>query len=144
VARDGIEVSSSKLRAAEQQLAKSSKVPYQSSALFKETQLSSKVDISELSKAASEHINKEGLTAAGRALTKHASGQRITGTFPKLEGNIAQQNKMAQQVIDNILKNPKSVFRNLHRGGLEVRAPDGTGVRFNADGSFSTLLDPKL
>ncbi|OPE00563.1 hypothetical protein APA24_30570 [Pseudomonas aeruginosa] len=29
--------------------------------------------------AATEPINKEGLTKAARALTKHASGQRATG-----------------------------------------------------------------
>ncbi|HBO2188348.1 TPA: hypothetical protein ACNFRY_005602 [Pseudomonas aeruginosa] len=47
--------------------------------------------ISDLSSAASNPINKEGLTEAARALTKHAAGQRETGTFPKLSGGIEKK-----------------------------------------------------
>ena len=36
--------------------------------------------------AANQRINEEGLTKAGRALDKHAQGQRETGTFPPLRG----------------------------------------------------------
>lgn len=91
----------------------------------------------DLSAAASNPINKEGLTEAARALTKHA------GTFPKLSGEIEKQNATALGVIDDVLKNPNSIFSNLSRGGLEVRAPDGRGLRYNSDGSFSGFLDPK-
>ncbi|WP_236455366.1 MULTISPECIES: two-partner secretion domain-containing protein [unclassified Pseudomonas] len=97
----------------------------------------------DLSAAASNPINKEGLTEAARALTKHASGQRATGTFPKLTGGIEKQNATALGIIDDVLKNPNSTFSNLSRGGLEVRAPDGRGLRYNNDGSFSGFLDPK-
>jgi len=97
----------------------------------------------DLSAAASNPINKEGLTEAARALTKHASGQRATGTFPKLTGGIEKQNATALGIIDDVLKNPNSTFSNLSRGGLEVRAPDGRGLRYNKDGSFSGFLDPK-
>ncbi|MEN1688165.1 DUF637 domain-containing protein, partial [Pseudomonas aeruginosa] len=94
--------------------------------------------------AATEPINKEGLTKAARALTKHASGQRATGTFPKLTGGIENQNSVAQKIVDEIVTDPKAVYTNLSRGGLEIRVPDGRGIRYNSDGSFSTFLDPKL
>ncbi|TQO60002.1 hypothetical protein EU515_34325, partial [Pseudomonas aeruginosa] len=87
---------------------------------------------------------KEGLTKAARALTKHASGQRATGTFPKLTGGIENQNSVAQKIVDEIVTDPKAVYTNLSRGGLEIRVPDGRGIRYNSDGSFSTFLDPKL
>ncbi|WP_444439213.1 two-partner secretion domain-containing protein [Pseudomonas sp. A6] len=97
--------------------------------------------VDDLAAAASNPINKEGLTQAARALTKHASGQREMGTFPKLSGGIKQQNETAQKIVDEILNNPKSTFTNLGRGGLEVRAPDGRGLRYNSDGSFSGFVD---
>lgn len=87
--------------------------------------------------------SREALTEAARALTKHTSGQRATGTFPKLSGGIEKKNATALGTIDEILKNPNSTFSNLSRGGLEVRAPYGRGLRYNSDGSFSGFLDPK-
>ncbi|HET6893718.1 MAG TPA: hypothetical protein VFH31_21655, partial [Pyrinomonadaceae bacterium] len=98
--------------------------------------------VEDLALAASNPINKEGLTEAARALTKHASGQRSTGTFPPLSGGIEKQNEIAKSIVNEIITNPESKFRNLGRGGLEVRAPDGRGLRFNADGSFSGFIDP--
>ncbi|AWQ82335.1 hypothetical protein CSC33_5004 [Pseudomonas aeruginosa] len=99
--------------------------------------------ISDLSSAASNPINKEGLTEAARALTKHAAGQRETGTFPKLSGGIEKQNATAQKIVDEILSNPGSIFENLGRGGLTVRSPDGKGLRYDSDGTLSGFLDPK-
>ncbi|GGX72906.1 RHS repeat domain-containing protein [Saccharospirillum salsuginis] len=99
--------------------------------------------VDDLSSAASQAINKEGLTAAARALTKHASGQRSSGSFPKLTGGIAEQNKAAREIVDEILGNSQSSFTNLSRGGLEVRAPDGRGLRYNSDGKLSGFLDPR-
>ncbi|MGI9275229.1 MAG: hypothetical protein ACR2PT_10350 [Endozoicomonas sp.] len=54
--------------------------------------------IDDLVTAANKPINKEGLTEAARALTKHAAGQRGTGTFPKLTGGIEKQNKAAREI----------------------------------------------
>jgi hypothetical protein len=101
-------------------------------------------NIDDLSKAASQQFNNTGFTNAARALDKHAAGDRRTGTFPKLSGNVAAKNNRAQQIVDGIIRNPNSTFTNLRRGGLDVRVPNGSGVRFNSDGSFNTLLDPKL
>ncbi|MEF0148272.1 MULTISPECIES: hypothetical protein [Pseudomonas] len=100
--------------------------------------------VDDLVSAAANPINKEGLTEAARALTKHASGQRSTGTFPKLPGGIEKKNATAQGIVNEILKHPDATFKNLSRGGLEVRTPDGRGLRFNSDGSFSGFLDPKV
>ena len=97
--------------------------------------------IDDLIDAANQPYKKSGLTKAARSLDKHASGQRLTGTFPKLSGNQAQRNQQAQDILNNILNDPKSKFKNLGRGGLEVRAPSGQGVRFNQDGSFSGFVD---
>jgi len=100
--------------------------------------------VDDLVSATANPINKEGLTEAARALTKHASGQRSTGTFPKLSGGLEKQNATAQGIVNEILKHPDATYKNLSRGGLEVRAPDGRGLRFNSDGSFSGFLDPKV
>lgn len=99
--------------------------------------------IDDLVESASELINTEGLTKAARALTKHASGQRASGTFPQLSGGIEKQNSTAYEIVSEILNNPSSTFSNLSRGGLAVRAPDGKGLRYNSDGSFSGFLDPR-
>lgn len=95
----------------------------------------------DLSRAASQPINSTGLTRAARALDKHAAGQRSTGTFPRLSGNVAERNRRAQEIVDDILTNPKSSFERLGRGGLEVRSPNGRGLRFEKDGSFSGFVD---
>ena len=57
------------------------------------------------------------MTKAARALTKHASGQRTTGTFPKLTGGIDNQNSVAHKIIVDIVSNPKVVYTSLSRGG---------------------------
>lgn len=31
----------------------------------------------------------------------------------------------------------------IYRGGVEYRLPNGKGIRYNSDSSFSGLLDPK-
>ncbi len=57
------------------------------------------------------------MTKAARALTKHASGQRTTGTFPKLTGGIDNQNSVAHKIIVDIVSDPKVVYTSLSRGG---------------------------
>lgn len=98
----------------------------------------------ELYSAAMKPINKEGLTAAGRALTKHAVGQRDSGTFPRLVGGIDEQNAIAAKVVREILEHPDATFTILRRGDLEIRVPDGRGIRFEKNGSLSAFLDPRF
>jgi hypothetical protein len=83
------------------------------------------------------------LTKAGRALQKHQAGGRAdsTGKYPSVGGPPENWNEQGQRVLDEILTDPGSQFKRLGRGGVQVTAPDGRAVRFNADGSFSGFLD---
>ncbi|SFO10436.1 filamentous hemagglutinin, partial [Xenorhabdus japonica] len=96
----------------------------------------------DLISSANKPINKQGLSAVARAWDKHAG--RPGGTFKPLKGNIFQKNAAAEQFVRSILNNPNTVRNELARGGLEYRLPNGKGIRFNADGSFNTVLDPKV
>jgi len=103
--------------------------------------------IDELSKAGKklDPSDKGGqLTKAGRGLQKHRSGptgRKNSGKFPEAKGSPMEINILGQSQLDDILTNPGTTIKNLGRGGVECRAPDGRGVRFNADGSFSGFLD---
>jgi intein/homing endonuclease len=100
------------------------------------------LDLNELVNAANEPLGKGGLTKAGRALDKHATGQRGVSPFPHLTGNNANKNLIAQQQVDEILYHPDVVFVGIgNKGAVEARIPDGRGIRFNCDGSFSGFLD---
>lgn len=100
--------------------------------------------VDELSQAAAA-ADRGGLTAAGRALQKH--GGREGSAFPAAKGNPLSVNQQGQHAVDNILTSPGSttVTRNHARFGqvTEVRAPDGRGVRYGADGKFIGFLEPK-
>jgi hypothetical protein len=99
------------------------------------------LNLDDLASAASQQIGKGGLTKAGRALDKHAAGQRGNSPFPPLTGSNANKNLIAQQQVEEIITHPNAVFVRLGRGGTEVRVPDGRGIRFEADGSFGTFVD---
>jgi uncharacterized protein RhaS with RHS repeats len=92
-----------------------------------------------MSSAARAH-DRAGYTRAGRALTKHASGQRGGSAFPRLAGGVDQVNATAHGIVDDILTNPSSDFRQISRGkwrgGVEVFDPSGRGLRYDADGGF--------
>jgi hypothetical protein len=47
------------------------------------------------------------------------------------------------EFVNQVLSDPSTTKTNLSRGGVEYRLPNGQGIRFNADGSFSGFLDPK-
>ena len=99
--------------------------------------------VDELSQAAAA-ADRGGLTAAGRALQKH--GGREGSAFPAVKGNPLSVNQQGQHAVDDILTSPGSttVTRNHPRFGqvTEVRAPDGRGVRYGADGKFIGFLEP--
>jgi len=92
--------------------------------------------------SANKPINNQGMSAAARAWEKHAG--RPGGTFEPLKGNQAQKNAAAENFIRDLLNDPSTVRNELSRGGVEYRASNGQGVRFNPDGSFNTLLDPPV
>ena len=87
--------------------------------------------------------DKQGkLTKAGRSLQKHGSGSRRPDSpFPPARGNQNTINQAGQDQLDDILTDPNSTVTPLGRGGTRIDAPDGRGVRFDADGSFSGFVD---
>jgi filamentous hemagglutinin len=95
----------------------------------------------DLTSSANKPINHQGLSAAARAWEKHAG--RPGGVFDPLKGNTAQKNEAASNFVNEVLNNKGTVRTDLSRGGVEYRLPDGRGVRYNSDGSFSGFLDPK-
>ena len=96
---------------------------------------------SDLQNAANQPINDSGLSAAARAWDKHAG--RPGGTFEPLTGSITDKNAAASEFVNQVLNDPSTTQTNLSRGGVDVRLPNGQGIRFNADGSFSGFLDPR-
>jgi hypothetical protein len=88
--------------------------------------------------------DRGGLTKAGRALQKH--GSRPGSAFPSARGNPVEINRAAQKVVDEIVHSPgaKRISRFRHRYGrvVEIRAPDGRGVRYDAKGNFIGFLEP--
>ena len=76
-----------------------------------------------------------------RAWDKHSG--RPGGTFEPLKGSAAEKNAASEAYLRDLLNNPGTMRTELSRGGFEYRLPNGQGVRFNADGSFNTLLDPR-
>src|SRR5262249_31395777 len=85
--------------------------------------------------------DRGGLTAAGRSLTKHGAGARPGNTlFPAAKGSSSAINRSAQDVVDDILTMPGSTIKNSTRGRfgptIEVTAPDGRGIVYDATGKF--------
>jgi len=100
-------------------------------------------DIDKLSQAAGASA-KGGRTQAGRALQKH--GGREGSTFPRVAGK--DLDSVGQDIGDDILTAPGSVTSQRHHARygdvIEVRHPDGRGVRFKADDkSFMGFLEPE-
>ncbi|WP_334042071.1 hemagglutinin repeat-containing protein [Burkholderia ambifaria] len=98
-------------------------------------------NMSAYQKAADQPYNDSGLSAAARAWDKHSGRQG--GTFEPLTGSIADKNAAASEFVNSVLNDPATTRTELSRGGVEFRLPSGQGIRFNADGSFSGILDPR-
>ena len=82
-----------------------------------------------------------GESVAARKLTQHA--QR-SGYFAEPTGGIAKKNEQANSVLSKILLHRNLVVTRLAKGGVDYRiGKDGPGVRFDADGSFNTFVDPR-
>jgi hypothetical protein len=96
--------------------------------------------LDDLSKAAAVP-DKGGFTRAGRSLTKHGAGARKGNKlFPPARGNPAEINRLAQDIVDDILTNPETKVIKSYRGRfvetIEYIAPDGRGIVFDANGNF--------
>ncbi len=85
---------------------------------------------------------RNGLSVAARKIESHS--QRIGGTWGKLTGTVAEKNAQAEKMVRSVLSNKNAVREELAGGGFEIRVgKDGQGIRFNKDGSFNTVLDPR-
>ena len=83
---------------------------------------------------------KGGVTPIGRAYQKHAGNAQRAGTFTgEVTGNVTKNTEQGMNYLNQILDNPNTtaVVRNTKAYGdvLDIRMPDGTGVRYSADGS---------
>lgn len=116
--------------------------PVVSNYISEVTALSRKGGTQKLIDAANKPINGQGLSAAARAWEKHAG--RPGGTFEPLKGNVQQKNTAAEGFIRDVLNDKSVVRKSLSGGAVEYRLPNGKGIRFNSDGSFNTVLDPKV
>ncbi|NEQ42460.1 MAG: hypothetical protein F6K00_02415 [Leptolyngbya sp. SIOISBB] len=84
---------------------------------------------------------RPGFTKAGGSLTKHGAGRRDGNTkFPNATGNPDNINQIAQQELDNILRDPNTDFEQGYRDRfgetIEANSPDGRGAVFDKDGNF--------
>ena len=97
-----------------------------------------------LSAAGELVVGRGGLTAAGRSLQKH--GARAGSIFPAVRGSASEVSRTAQGIMNDILTFPGSTttVRNAGRFGrvIEVRAPDGRGLRYSSSGQFLHFLEP--
>ncbi|MBN8481240.1 MAG: RHS repeat-associated core domain-containing protein [Xanthomonadales bacterium] len=94
--------------------------------------------LDDLSRAASA-ADRNGLTAAGRALQKH--GGRAGSAFPQVSGH-GNLNRVGQSVVDDILMTPGANHVSNRFGGIDVMAPDGRGVRYDSNGNLMGFLEP--
>jgi hypothetical protein len=87
--------------------------------------------------------DKGGLTLGGRALQKH--GARAGSSFPNPKGSPASINAQAKAIVDGILNDPSAVTsaRRHARFGdiIEVKLPDGRGLRFSPDSKLIGFLE---
>ncbi len=88
--------------------------------------------------AGNKVISNQGLTAAARGLEKH--GARVGSAFPKPTGSVADKNRLADQILRDILENPSK--KEVKKGITKIYGQDGRGVAFNPDGSFRGWLEP--
>jgi RHS repeat-associated protein len=97
-----------------------------------------------LAQSAKAPYKGTGISNAARATDKH--GPRLNSAFPKVAGSTASKNAEAARIVDEILTNPGSsaTVRQTKNFGevIEVRAPDGRGIRYDANGNFIGWLEP--
>ena len=89
--------------------------------------------------------DRNRLTKAGRALQKHSN--RLHSAFPKPHPSTAANiNRVGQNILQTILTDPHSKRSTRHTRAfgkvIEIRAPDGKGVRYSASGTFIGFLEP--
>jgi filamentous hemagglutinin len=76
------------------------------------------------------------------AASRSQRAGRETGSFDPLKGNDLQKNAATERWLRDLLKDPRATFKRHPSGAYAYRLPNGQGIRFEADGTFDTLLDP--
>ncbi|MBL8872550.1 MAG: hypothetical protein JNK90_22425 [Planctomycetaceae bacterium] len=85
--------------------------------------------------------DRNGLTAAGRALQKH--GDRVGSVFPKSTGSLVARNAQGQTILEEILRSTQQSTRANRYGGFDVfDLVTGRGARFDGLGKFIGFLEP--
>ncbi len=99
------------------------------------------LSVNDLSRGA-QLPDRGGLTLAGRALQKH--GSRPHSAFPRARGSVEEINRAGQQIVDEILATGTRTTRHHARFGevIEVKSPDGRGLRFDSTGRLIGFLEP--
>jgi hypothetical protein len=99
------------------------------------------VTVDELIASATKPHNGTGLSKLSRAWDKHSG--REAEYYPPLKGNTEQKNATTEAWLRELLENPTTIREELGGGGVDFRTPSGTGARYNRDGSFSGVLNPR-
>jgi len=84
------------------------------------------------------HIDRNGLSKAGRALQKH--GDR-GGAFPKTRGKLIEINNVGQKILEEILTSTVQIKSNKFNG-IDVTSINGRGARFDETLNFIGFLEP--
>ena len=105
--------------------------------MFVESGQSKVISIGKLSETGT-FPDRGGLTKAGRAFEKH--GQRSDTVFPRPRGTVHEKNVEGQRTLDEILNHSdrqvyfKKVKSLNYEECIDIKLPDGRGVRFTKDG----------
>jgi hypothetical protein len=84
--------------------------------------------------------DRNHFTKAGRDLQSHNT--RPGTLYPTDATKARQYNLDAQRYVDDILHDPNSKWERNRKGGIDVTAPDGRAIRYEADGSFYCFKEP--
>jgi hypothetical protein len=84
--------------------------------------------------------DRNGLTKAGRALQKHAARQG--SAFATRATTATELNRLGEQIVRGILVDSRAARKPNRRGGEDVIAADGRGVRYDQGGGFYSFLEP--
>jgi RHS repeat-associated protein len=100
---------------------------------------SASASLDDLSEAAAR-LDRNQLTKAGRALQKHAS--RPGSVYETTATRASDLNAAGQDVVDDILTTPGSRIVPNPKGGIDVIAPNGQAIRYDAGGNFVGFREP--
>jgi len=84
-------------------------------------------------------VDRAGFTRVGRGLMKH--GNRKGSVFPKPLGNPVEMNRRGENILSEILNDPKRAIIVNDAGGIEFYSPNGRGAYYREDGTFRGFIE---